>query len=484
MHRAGTAERDEREVTRLDPLGHGQRPDCLRHLRVDHVEDSLRELERLERKLACEAGDGASGGSGVERHPAAGERRRVDPAEDEIRIGDGRLAAAPPVARGAGVGTRALRADAEPAALLVRDGAATGADGVDVHDRHQERQALEGGLRRDLGAAVDDEADVEARAAHVDADQIRPLEQARQRDEAHRAAHRPGEQRLHRPFAGRARRDDAAARLHHVQGDVQSALVQLALEPLEVAAHGRAGVRVEHGGRSALVLAPFGGDSVRQRDRKVTELLAQDLLGAQLVRRIEVGEEEADGDGTEGLVLGASGGGTDGLLVERRQLLASPVEPAADLDGVSPRNERRRLSVVELVQLCPVAAGDLVRVADALRGEQQDALASPLKERVQPDGRAVDEEADLGHVLDDLRERGEDAFGQILGRRRGLPCRVGAGVFPVGDDVRERAADVHRDPEAAHWQTLPPGAAPRRPIASLRGSAAQRPARRWLHTPE
>ena len=209
------------------------------------------------------------------------------------------------------------------------------------------------------------------------------------------------------------------------RGDAQSALVQLALEPLEVSAHRRAGVRVEHGGRRALVLAPFGGDSMRQRDRKVTELLAQDLLGAQLVRRIEVGEEEADGDGTEGLVLGATGGGTDGLLVERRQLLARPVEPAADLDGVSPRDERRRLAVVELVQLRPVAAGDLVRVADALRGEQQDALASPLEERVQPDGRAVDEEADLGHVLDDLRERGEDAFGQILrpSSRPSLPRR-------------------------------------------------------------
>ena len=51
VHRAGAAERDEREVTRLDPLGHGQRPDRLRHLRVDHVEDPFRELERLEREL-------------------------------------------------------------------------------------------------------------------------------------------------------------------------------------------------------------------------------------------------------------------------------------------------------------------------------------------------------------------------------------------------------------------------------------------------
>ena len=36
-----------------------------------------------------------------------------------------------------------LRADAQAAGLLVRDRAAAGADGVDVHDRHQERQPLE-----------------------------------------------------------------------------------------------------------------------------------------------------------------------------------------------------------------------------------------------------------------------------------------------------------------------------------------------------
>ena len=50
------------------------------------------------------------------------------------------------------------------------------------------------------------------------------------------------------------------------------------------------------------------------------ELLAQDRLGAELVCRIEVGEEKADGNGAEALVPGAAGGGAYLVLVERLEL--------------------------------------------------------------------------------------------------------------------------------------------------------------------
>ena len=112
MHRAGAAEGDEREVARLDPLCHGERPDRLRHLRVDHVEDPLGELDGSRPSFAGKSGDGALGRGGVERHAAAGERLGCDPAEDEVRVGDGWLAAAAPVAGWAWVCAGALRADA------------------------------------------------------------------------------------------------------------------------------------------------------------------------------------------------------------------------------------------------------------------------------------------------------------------------------------------------------------------------------------
>ena len=148
---------------------------------------------------------------------------------------------------------------------------------------------------------------------------------------------------------------------------------QLALESRQVAAHDRRRVGVDDRGGRPLVLAPLSGDPVRERDRDVVELLEQDLLGAKLVGRVQVGEQEADGDGAESLLPHAPRGRADGVLVERLQLLAGGVQPAGDLDDVAARHERRRLAVVDVVQARAVAAGDVVDVARALRRQQQDA---------------------------------------------------------------------------------------------------------------
>ena len=218
VHRPGAAERDERELARLDPLLDRERPDRLRHLGVDHVADPLGELDRLQVQLVGELGDRASRRVDVERHLAACEPGRIDATEDEVRIGDRRLRAAAPVARGARIGARALRTDAQSARLRVGDRAAARAHGVDVHDRHQQREPFERRLRRDVRPAVDDERDVEARAAHVDADQVRPVEHPRERDAAHRAADRAREERLERHLARGLGADDPAARLRAVHG--------------------------------------------------------------------------------------------------------------------------------------------------------------------------------------------------------------------------------------------------------------------------
>ena len=56
--------------------------------------------------------NGAVGRAGVEGHLAAQEERRVEPAQDQVRVGDGRRGAAQAVARRSRPGSRATRADA------------------------------------------------------------------------------------------------------------------------------------------------------------------------------------------------------------------------------------------------------------------------------------------------------------------------------------------------------------------------------------
>ena len=190
--------------------------------------------------------------------------------------------------------------------------------------RHQQREALERGLGGDVGLAVDDQADVEAGAAHVDADQVRAVA-------AMRASATPpivpptGPESsvCSEPLARRLGGDDAAARLHHVQRHGEPAALHLGLEPLEVAAHDRA--RCTHRCTADEVRSySRHSRATRCESETVTlvELLAQDLLRAQLVGRVDVGEEEGDGDRAEALVTRAAGRGADGVLVERRELLA------------------------------------------------------------------------------------------------------------------------------------------------------------------
>ena len=104
-------------------------------------------------ELLGEPADGLDGGLAVERHPAAEEALRVEPAEHDVRVADRRLLAAVAVAGRAGVGARAARADAEGAALVdVGDRAAAGADRVHVEHRHEQRVAADPRVaRRGLG---------------------------------------------------------------------------------------------------------------------------------------------------------------------------------------------------------------------------------------------------------------------------------------------------------------------------------------------
>ena len=408
-------------------------------------------------ELVAERLHGGARGLEVEAHAPAGEVRLVDAAEQQVRVGHRRPRPAAAVARGPGVGARALGADAQAAGLGVGERAAAGADRVDVDDRHQQREALEHRLRRHVGLPVDDQRDVEAGAAHVDADQVRAVEQAGERDPAHRPADRPRQQRLQRQLAGGLRGDDAAAGLHHVQRHRQPARLQLGLQALEVAAHDRRRVRVDDRGRRALVLAPLARDAMRQRDGHAVELLAQDRLGGELVLGVDVGEQEGDGDRAEALVARAASRGAERVGIERLELLARVVQPPADLDDVRARQQRPRLAEVDVVEPRPVAAGDVVDVAGTARGEQHHALPAALQERVEALGRAVDGEGDVARRGDHLLEAGEDALGQVVRRRRRLARRVAPGLLVIGHDVGERAADVHRDAVAAHG-IVPPAA--------------------------
>ena len=112
--------------------------------------------------------------AGAVEHDLAAEARAVgEVAEVDVGVGDRRLLAAEPVARGAGLGSCGARADPQRStAVGPGDRAAAGAHRVHVDHRVLDRDPVDDGVGGRLHLAVDHEGDVGARAAHVERQEI------------------------------------------------------------------------------------------------------------------------------------------------------------------------------------------------------------------------------------------------------------------------------------------------------------------------
>ncbi|CAB4875437.1 unannotated protein [freshwater metagenome] len=175
VQRPRTAERQQREVARIEPAldrHHAQRAD---HLRVRDAQDARRAGVEREPEVACKPSDRLACGGAVD--PNAARQRPVasQMPEHDMCVADGRFGPATPVGRGAWVGAGRLRSYAQRSALVApRDRATARTDGMDVDHRQgyrPPRDAAATGLAR---SAAFDHADVAGGSAHVEAEQLRP----------------------------------------------------------------------------------------------------------------------------------------------------------------------------------------------------------------------------------------------------------------------------------------------------------------------
>ena len=135
---------------------------------------------------------------------------------DEVGVGDRGLGAAPPVADRARRPPRALGPDDERAAgVEPGDRAATRADGVDVEGGQADRVAGHDQRRRRFGHAAPHQADVRARAAHVERDGVGEPARGGQRRRGAHPRGRAREQEGRRELRGTRHRDQPAGRRHH-----------------------------------------------------------------------------------------------------------------------------------------------------------------------------------------------------------------------------------------------------------------------------
>jgi hypothetical protein len=187
---------------------------------------------------------------------------------------------------------------------------------------------------------------------------------------------------------------------------------------------------------------------------------AHDLLDAPLVRVVDEGPQQRDGDRLDVLGQELVDGRGDVALVERHEHLALAVDALGDAPDEPARDDR--LGLAQPGGAHEVALGqaghlredlaDEDRVLVAAGGDEASARAGARDHRVGRLRRAVDEQVGATQQLRSLQvallgvqsHRLQHAVLQRPGRREGLGH--GAPAVLVGDDaVGERAADVHRD---------------------------------------
>ena len=457
VQRPGPAERDQGEVARVEALLHRHQAQPPEHVLVDDVDDPRRcGLRRRQPHRLGDLLDGRPRGTDVEGDLATRQRRR-QVAEHDVRVRDRRLGAAPAVRGGPGVGTRGLRAHAQRPGQLgdVRDRAAAGADRPDIHTGRAHRQVADFRLPPDPRREPLDERDICGGAPHVEGDEVGEPALLGDPHRACDATGRAGQQHRHRCGDGGLRGGQPAVAAQDRQFAGHSVRAQAPGQRLHVPLDVRLHVAVRHRGDGSLVLAQLGQHVTGQRHGHAGQHLRGDRGDAPLVGGVREGVDERDRQCVDPGQCGELGANVG--LVQLPDQRAVRGDALVDLDGVLQRGERLRLRPDDPAgePTRHVGAGDLQHLPEALRGDEPDGGALPLKDRVGGDRRAVQHLRDVrqgdARLLAHPGDTGAYPDGLVRRGRRGLRPPGAPADLLDEEHVGEGPADVDSEPVAHAW---------------------------------
>ena len=174
-----TAECKEHEVARIESLFDGHLANDVRHLELGDPGDAARRFHQRELERVGDALHRVDGFLAIELDAPAEEIVRVDRAEHDVGVGHRRRGASLAVADRSRVRARRLRTDAQGSGGLVdaREGAATGADRLNVDPGQEVFVLRHVGDKRIRRLATGNDADIERSPAHVGGDDVRAVHQ-------------------------------------------------------------------------------------------------------------------------------------------------------------------------------------------------------------------------------------------------------------------------------------------------------------------
>lgn len=293
---------------------------------------------------------------------------------------------------------------------------------------------------------------VEARAAHIDGDDVAQSGSARDQPARDDAAAGAREQEIDRRAGSALGRGDAAVGLHDPGANPRIPLFDPLAQAGEVGGADGFEIGVEHRGRCAFVFAYLRHHLARQRDRQSGRRVTDDLGRAAFMGIVEVRVQETDGDTGDSAREDPADRVAHRFLVEFGHHRAVVAQSFGHLESVPAGDEWGGAGVEQVVEAVggPGEASDLQHVAESARGEQRDAWAVALEAQIRTDGRAVYEVSNasgrsLRRQLDDTLGRGQDRSRRVAAARGHLRAADESCFFVPEDCVGECATRVDTD---------------------------------------
>ena len=245
-----------------------------------------------------------------------------------------------------------------------------------------------------LGNAVLDEAGFRRRASHVEADQVPDADQhaeVRCRDHARR---RSRLHQVHRLAPRHLRGDDPARGGHQVEAGLHPDPRKAVFQKVKVAADDWHLHRVDDRRARTEVLAHLRTQFRGKRHEYGRQLFRNDCAHPPLVRRVDVGVQQANGDGLHVLLANGPHHLTYRVLVERPHHPAGVVDSLGNAVAKVARDQRLRFLAENVVEARPDLSRNLQHVAKTLGGDQRGMSAFAFDDRVGGHCRPVNQAGD------------------------------------------------------------------------------------------
>ena len=452
VQRPGAAVGDQGEVSGVVALLDGDQPESAEHVLVDDVDHASGRFVQGESHGGGERRQHRLGGIEIERHLAAGERRR-QVAENGVGVGHGGLDAATAVAGRSRFGAGALGPHPQCLRIVrdLRDRPPARADAPNVDCRRADGKETDLGFPGNLRRPVDDDADVGGGTAHVEGQEVRSSDLLRDPAGAGDAARGPGEDHVNGLPDGGVRRHPAAVGAQHVDSRLGIGLPDSRLQIDEIAPDAGLDVGVHDRDHRPFILAELRQQVGGQRNRQLGNDLCADFADPELVIRIGVGVEQADRERLDSRSFELPQAVAHVLFVQVLDDITLRGHALSNPDGVFQRRQRSGLFHSDPTGERSRRPGprQVEDVLVALGRDQADTCALAFENGVGRHGRTVH---DPGHPIRiqvglscGLAQTRHDPCREVVGRGQGLRTEALARGGVVQERIGERSADVDSD---------------------------------------